>query len=685
MDAHGDPAVDRMDPEYGVGVGVVDRGDPIEGSLVEAHDAISQQRRAGDNHVRSQIALGDGGVGRRPDIGGRSRPVCEADGSVVDMRVTPLSTGALFTAIVVGCAAVRPLSEDPLEQGSAGPSGGLDAATGGFDGAPAPGGPVVGPACSADLQFVTDDDGAPIAKCPPDEGCHAGACVPACEAAAKSKGSIGCRFVAATPSFHTIMKSPCFAVFLANAWSRSIKVSVRRGSQTFDATKFARIASDTPDPKAWSPLPASGLPVGKVAVLFLSNDPAATNRTGTMTCPVPPAIGDSTAISDTGRGEAFTIETDAPVSAYDILPFGGASTFLPSAQLLLPTSAWGTNYVAAVPPLEGRAGPQWAQIVASEDDTTVRIAPNRDLPAGPGVAAAKKGAVSTFALSAGEILQWQPTGDISGSVIQSDKPIAFVGGIGYLCLGSRSSSGGGCDSAHQMIAPVSALGRRYVAAPYVTRRKDLAPESIRYRLVGAVDGTSLTYDPPISGAPATLGGGQVVDFESPLPFVVESQDDGHPFHVTQMMSGARVTSGSRPGHGPGTEPALGDEEWVTVLPPRQFLSKYVFFTDPTYATTNVVFVREKGKTGFRDVSLECAGPISGWTPVGSGGHFEVTAIDLVRGGVGNGSCRNGPQVATSDGAFGVVVWGTDSYASYAYPAGGNVGTINGVVLEPGPR
>jgi hypothetical protein len=31
------------------------------------------------------------------------------------------------------------------------------------------------------------------------------------------------------------------------------------------------------------------------------------------------------------------------------------------------------------------------------------------------------------------------------------------------------------------------------------------------------------------------------------------------------------------------------------------------------------------------------------------------------------------------------VWGTDFYASYGYPAGGNIGTINEVVVPPVPR
>ena len=61
-------------------------------------------------------------------------------------------------------------------------------------------------------------------------------------------------------------------------------------------------------------------------------------------------------------------------------------------------------------------------------------------------------------------------------------------------------------------------------------------------------------------------------------------------------------------------------------------------------------------------------------------HRSVATVDLVRAGVGIGTCVNGLHVAESDGPFGVVVWGTDAYASYAYPAGGNARQL--VMLPP---
>jgi len=45
-----------------------------------------------------------------------------------------------------------------------------------------------------------------------------------------------------------------------------------------------------------------------------------------------------------------------------------------------------------------------------------------------------------------------------------------------------------------------------------------------------------------------------------------------------------------------------------------------------------------------------------------------------------GNCTNGRHSASSAGAFTIMVWGLANFASYAYPAGGNVGKINPVVV-----
>jgi hypothetical protein len=538
---------------------------------------------------------------------------------------------------------------------------------------------AAGGVCSSDLHQILDQNGNVVATCPPDQGCANGACVPACQAAAASQGSVGCDFLVATPSFYTTIRPPCLAVFLANNWPMESAVTITRAGQSISATAIGRVPNGTANVASWAALPGA-IPSADVGVFFLSSDPASTHPLGgVLACPIAPGVSADSGsavwtnnTNATGIGDAFRITTSMPVSAYDILPYGGANSFLPSAQLLLPTSAWGTEYITAGP--SPSTGPGWGQVIATLDNTQVQIVPKTTLPAGTNVAMAPAGSPTSYTLQAGQYIQWQDAGDMAGSEITSNQPVSFVGGTAYLCWSNGTSSGGGCDSSHQLVPPVSALGYHYAVAPHATRRANLQDESISYRIVGAADGTALQYSPAIASAPPAIAKGQVLEFQATGPFTVSSQDDTHPFYVGQYMAGCNVSGGSRPGGG-----CLGDEEFVNLIPPAQWLSSYVFFTDPSYTTTNLVVTRKKGTTGFRDVTIDCLGVIGGWKPVAGGTEYETTDVDLQRVSP-VGTCTNGRHTATSEGAFTITVWGLSSAASYAYPAGGNVGKINQVIL-----
>jgi len=199
--------------------------------------------------------------------------------------------------------------------------------------------------------------------------------------------------------------------------------------------------------------------------------------------------------------------------------------------------------------------------------------------------------------------------------------------------------------------------------------------------MGGADGTTLTYEPSQPpGAPSTLSFGQLAIFNAPGPFIVKSQDDDHPFYVGQYMtSGTFVAENSQE----------GDPEWVNVVPAAQFLRSYVFFTDPSYPETSLVVVRQPDDEGtFFDVELDCAGVLGDWQPVGD---YEYTRTRLVRDNFEDvGDCSNGVQRMTSEGAFGVTVWGWgtagtepgSSSVSYAYPAGVGLRHVNEVKLPP---
>ncbi len=524
-------------------------------------------------------------------------------------------------------------------------------------------------ACSADLHSILDCDGNVIETCPPDQGCGADGCVPACQAAEENQSTTGCDYWAMAP---VSFGYTCFAAFVANTWGSPVTIEVEYNGAPLPVSSFAFVPQGTGLGLTYAPL-TGALPPGEVAILFLSH-------TGSG-CPQPVAV-DGASFDGTAIGEAFHITASAPVVAYDIFPYGGGSSAVASANLLIPTSAWGDNYMATTA-FQATFTPPWIAMVAREDDTQVTIAPSVAIVGGAGVAGTPQGVPITYTLQAGDVLKLEQNEDLSGSPIQADKPIGVWGGNPCTNVPADIAA---CDGMHQQIPPIKALGNAYTAV----RHRDRYPgteEVAIWRFVGAVDGTTLTYDPPQPGAPTTLQSGQVILYEAPQPFVVSSQGDTHPFYLAQYMTGCTR-------YWPGSD-CRGDPEFVNVIPPAQFRSGYVFFTDPTYPTTHLVFTRRRASDGnFHDVTLACAGVLTGWQPVGASGDYEYTRVDLVNGNfVPVGACNNGRHEASSNGPFGITVWGwgeagTSLYSeacSYAYPAGASVQSINTVVVPPVPR
>ncbi len=518
-----------------------------------------------------------------------------------------------------------------------------------------------------------------------------GGLITSCAEAEAAKSTMGCEFYALAPDAITLSRGGCYAVVLVNTANAPATIEVARGGAPLPPAlaSYAMIPRGTGTALRYEPL-AGPLGPGQVALLFL-------NKSGGLStaCPagITPATTDPASVVGTGRGQAFKVRTSSPVVAYDVFPYGGGSSAVTSATLLLPTSTWETNYVAMNAYRKSRVVAEdqpYLAIVAKEDGTTVTVNPVANIAGSSTVASGAAGKPVRYGLGRGEVLQLGQDAELTGSAIEADKPIGVWGGS--TCASIDADQGSACDAAHQQIPPVRAMGAEYTAVRY-RNRFDGKEESPPWRIVGAVEGTTLRYEPAApSGAPSTIGFGQVAEFRSPGPFVVKSQDAQHPFYMSAHMTGWGEVS-------TGTD-HRGDPEFVNVLPAAQFLKSYVFFTDPTYPETNLVLVRARTEGAFKDVRLDCAGVIGGFQALGSGGQYEYARVDLSRGNFEpQGACDNGRHEIESEGLFGLTVWGWGSAASggsfgapgfsqavsYAYPAGGSLKPINDVVVPTGPR
>jgi len=146
-----------------------------------------------------------------------------------------------------------------------------------------------------------------------------------------------------------------------------------------------------------------------------------------------------------------------------------------------------------------------------------------------------------------------------------EQTIAFNGGQGYECEPTRvlPSTGGGCDSAHKQIPPVSASAqvRRHPVrdAACVAARESISTAS------SAPSKARRSVRTGSRGAPATLAGAQVVDSRRTGPFVVTARSEPSVL-PRQIMPGCKRQGGRPPPGG-----CLGGRgSTVNLVPPKQF-------------------------------------------------------------------------------------------------------------------
>lgn len=144
-------------------------------------------------------------------------------------------------------------------------------------------------------------------------------------------------------------------------------------------------------------------------------------------------------------------------------------------------------------------------IVASEDNTTVNIMPSVVTDGGE-----HAGVTFSRILNKGEVFQVQSLnqrnlagqGDLTGSYIESDKPIAVYSGNFSTTVPAESGMSG-YDHLYEQMPPLQTWGREYYAVPLLTRLAD------RYRVMASEDNTTIQIG---TGTPVIRDRGKFYEF-----------------------------------------------------------------------------------------------------------------------------------------------------------------------------
>jgi hypothetical protein len=475
----------------------------------------------------------------------------------------------------------------------------------------------------------------------------------ACQRAAMTHDPLGCEYfvfgMGNDPPI--VFEASCTVLFVSNPGDAPAHLRLTWRAAPVDLSSSARLVAGQGRTPGYTALVGDELPPGASAVIALIEGAVGSPI---FHCPFQAAVTERTAAAGEGQppADTFRLLASEPVSATYFWPYGGYyETEGAAAATLRSAESWSADYIDVGTFKPGRPPselpyptPSFTGLLAREQ-TRITLAGD--------------GGPFTITLEGGTALL-SPRDDLFiGTKVSADHPFGLFTGSESLDapFGIRPD-----NQVLHSVSPPAAWASEYAAVKFPDR---LEPDPAFWRFVAKADGTILTYEPATPpGAPTTINAGELVVFSGTGSFVVRSQDDSHPFHVSQMMPSAFtncelddagfIRSG---GNCQSVYPQL-----LTVPPVAEFAQRVAFLTEPYFPDTSLVVTRHADEDGtFRDVSLDCAGVLTGWHAVGLGDRYQTTRVALSNEAFepqpyAAGLCDNGAHAMRSDGLFTVAVW-----------------------------
>jgi hypothetical protein len=255
--------------------------------------------------------------------------------------------------------------------------------------------------------------------------------------------------------------------------------------------------------------------------------------------------------------------------------------------------------------------------------------------------------------------------DLTGSIIKGDKPFAVYGGSDCTFVPYDKFA---CDHIEEQLFPFSKWGITYIGShsfldAFNTDNGGGANDQAAdlYRIVAGVDGTELSFTPPLNGtiSTMTLSAGQVYQFQTTQDFQASSQDAAHPILMAQFFAGQEASNMDPL----GLKKGVGDPSMVLMIPIQQYRNDYIFLTPSTIKQDYMNVIKVVGS----DAALDGANIAGPFDPV-TGTSYEVGRIKI----------GDGQHTLQCVQPCGLIVYGFDEFVSYGYPGGLDLKSITSV-------
>jgi IgGFc binding protein len=530
-----------------------------------------------------------------------------------------------------------------------------------------------------------------VMDCPADNVCSGGACKTPCDAALDHPSNVGCDFWAAdldNEAFNLVgatnnAAAAQFAIVAANNNDYPVVVTV---------TKNANRVGES---------------MNEQAVMSATVPPRTASRIDLPQREVDGSMGQNASyVMNSGSGtfvslHAYHVVSTGPVVVYQFNPI--IQQFSNDASTLIPISALGMDYIiigyntanpCGDPNFHIDSIPDHSSItiVPTQDDTNVTVVATHPITASAGdsgipIPRVAKGGTLQLNLSRYTVANLesdQPTsdpfscinsgqdGDFTGTEVRSDKPIVvFTSGERGIGFGGAQNvvyppdwddmTDSICCTDHleEQLFPVTALGREFAIARSPIRSTDpsgwVEPDIVR--VVGTVDGTTVTTNLPPPNDTFTLGARGQHTFAATSGFAMSSNNAVEV--STYLVSQQFVKHGF-----------IGDPSQLLMPAAEQFRKDYVFLIPGTFESNFIVLAKPVDAAVILDGVPLAMQELAGCT-TGPIGMVAGTMYDQV-------TCpaHEGHHTVSADKPFGLSVYGYYNVGSYAFVGGSDVKIIN---------
>ncbi len=517
--------------------------------------------------------------------------------------------------------------------------------------------------------------------------CEAGACVDACASAAENKSYIGCEYMA-------VDLDNAVEVLDVQGGAQCGAPGSKNVTRTACGNANSTAVSGLCDPDNTCP---SGFTCKSMNICVLDaqlspfavvvSNPQARPVNVTLTGPngeiilktvgagmveaitpnkAPNTVPDQSIDGTSLVKKAYKVTSDLPIVAYQFNPLDNVNVFSNDASLLLPTTAYDTEYYAFTwPTLNRRIAAAnfqhnyygYITVVANQAGTVIEVTPTAAVVAGATQGAIAINTPTQFTLQPFEVLTLQAAadGDLSGTKIKAvgaTPAFGVFGGHEAMFFGEATSpdaqhpSGPCCaDHIEEMLFPTSTWGKTFA----ITRSKSRGTnEPDLLRIMAQKANTTITFDPtPAFGSCNMLQPGQFCEVRIEGDTGITATE---PVLVAHYLESAIWTDGFGGLFSPPV--GEGDPSFSIAVPVEQFRTEYTVLVPSAYAKNFLSIAT----TGAGAVIVD--GLVVAMTPY-AGGVYRAARMQV----------NAGQHVIKCPNGCGVEVMGYSDSVSYMFAGG----------------